>query len=154
MPFSFDIRLARDWSEAKAVLATGRCLPVPCVMVTHFARITVALVVTFAITLPLSRTLAELPSPDDVVPQCHKVFSEVGLIVHASASSKSRRIGSLEKGAKVRLAGERQEGGTVRPELTKQSDGSYWVKIKSPIAGWVLFAVQNDPNYRYLVPCD
>jgi hypothetical protein len=143
----------RDSSEAKAVLATGRRLPVRCVMVTHFARITVALAVALAITLPLSRTWAALPSSDDVVSECHKVFAEVGLIVRASPL-KGRRIGSLEKGAKVRLAGQRQEGGTVRLELNKQSDGSYWVKIKSPMAGWVLLAGQDDPNYRYLVPCD
>jgi hypothetical protein len=124
-------------------------------MVTHFGRIALALLAALALILPLSRTFAALPSADDVVPECHKVFSEVGLIVRASGSSKGRRIGSLERGAKVRLAGQKGEGsGTVHPQITKQADGSYWVKIKSPIPGWVLFAGQDDPSYRYLVPCD
>jgi hypothetical protein len=124
-------------------------------MLSRSRRIAVALVAIFTLNLPLSRAAAAMPSADDAIPECHKVFAEVGLIVRASGSAKGRRIGSLERGAKVRLAGENEQGsGTVHPVLAKESDGSYWVKIKSPMPGWVLFAVPNDPAYRYLVPCD
>jgi hypothetical protein len=94
------------------------------------------------------------PTGSDPLLECHKVFSEVGLVVRASASSEGRKIGSLSKGQKVQLDGEELEGtGAVYPMIKKSADGSYWVKIKSPKEGYVLYSSDDDPDYTYIVPC-
>jgi hypothetical protein len=82
------------------------------------------------------------------------VFSEVGLIVRASASSDGKKVGSLSKGQRVQLDGEELEGtGAVYPQMKKDSEGSYWIKLKSPTAGWVLYTSDDDLDYTYIVPC-
>jgi hypothetical protein len=94
------------------------------------------------------------PTGSDPLPQCHRVNSEVGLIVRASGSSKGRKIRSLENGTKVQLAGEALAGtGAVYPQIQKEKDGSYWIKIKTPTAGYVLYTSDQDPSYKYIVPC-
>ena len=106
-------------------------------------------------TASVKTTQAEIPSGSDPMQRCHKVFSEVGLIVRASASSDGKRIGSLEKGEKVKLDGEDLPGtGAVYPMIQTGDDGTYWIKLKSPKAGYVLYASDDDPNYNYLVPCE
>ena len=97
---------------------------------------------------------AAQPSGSDPMAECHKVHSEVGLLVRASASSKGRKVGNLSKGDKVRLDGESLAGtGAVYPMIQKDADGAYWVKIKAPKAGYVLYSSDDDPKYTYLVPC-
>ena len=97
---------------------------------------------------------AELPTGSDPLLQCHRVFSEVGLIVRASASSEGRKVGSLKKGEKVQLDGEELAGtGAVYPQIKTDEEGGYWVKIKSPKAGYVLYTSEDDSAYRYIVPC-
>lgn len=86
--------------------------------------------------------------------QCHKVFSEVGLIVRATASSKGRKLGSLSKGEKVQLDGEKLgETGAVYPMIQDGAEGTYWIKLKKPIAGYVLYSSDDDADYTYIVPC-
>ena len=94
------------------------------------------------------------PTGSDPLLQCHKVFSEVGLVVRASASSDGKKIGSLSKGEKVQLDGEELPGtGAVYPMIKNGADGEYWVKIKSPKAGYVLYSSDDDSDYTYIVPC-
>ena len=94
------------------------------------------------------------PTGSDPLDECHKVHSEVGLIVRASASSNGKKVGRLEKGAKVQLDGEELSGtGAVYPQMKKDSEGGYWVKIKAPQAGYVLYTTADDTDYTYIVPC-
>ena len=73
-----------------------------------------------AALLPAS---AELPTGSDPLLQCHKLHSEgVGLVVRASASSKGRKLGTLEAGQKVKLDGEELPGtGAVYPIIKTDS---------------------------------
>lgn len=87
--------------------------------------------------------------------ECHKVFSEVGLIIRAEASSESRKVGRLAKGAKVKLAGEvLKDTGAVYPEIQVDDAGAYWIRIKAPQRGYVLYGSKDDPEYSYIVPCE
>ena len=103
----------------------------------------------------LHNAAAELPTGSDPMAKCHKLHSDgVGLVVRASASSKGRKIGSLEAGEKVQLDGEELPGtGAVYPMIKTDSDGGYWIKIKKPTDGYVLLASEDDPDFRYLIPC-
>ena len=108
-----------------------------------------------ALTAALGSSIeAAPPTGSDPLLECHRVFSEVGLIVRASASSKGKKIGRLEKGAKVMLDGEELSGtGAVYPMIKKDSEGGYWIKIKSPEEGYVLYTSEDDTDYTYIVPC-
>jgi len=76
------------------------------------------------------------------------------LLIRATASSKGRKAGSLQKGQKVKLDGESLAGtGAVYPMVKKDGDGAYWVKIKAPKEGYVLYSSDDDPEYTYIVPC-
>lgn len=97
---------------------------------------------------------AEAPTGSDPLLECHRVFSEVGLIVRTAASSQGRKIGSLKKGEKVMLEGEELSGtGAVYPQMKKDKEGGYWIKIKVPYEGYVLYTSDDDTEYRYIVPC-
>lgn len=97
---------------------------------------------------------AEAPTGSDPLAECHRVFSEVGLIVRATASSNGKKVGRLEKGEKVQLDGEELSGaGAVYPMMKKDSTGGYWIKIKAPKEGYVLYTSADDTEYRYIVPC-
>ncbi len=103
----------------------------------------------------LHNASAELPTGSDPLAECHKVESEVGLLIRAGASSDSRKLGSLKRGQEVQLDGEElTDAGAVYPMIKTSSDGGYWVKIKAPKAGYVLYATKDDPDFRYLVPCE
>ena len=94
------------------------------------------------------------PTGSDPMTQCHKVHSDVGLLVRATASSKGKKLGSLSKGDRVQLDGEELAGtGAVYPMIKKDADGAYWVKIKAPKEGYVLYSSDDDPEYTYIVPC-
>jgi len=102
----------------------------------------------------INSAAAQVPTGSDPLPQCHRVHSEVGVVVRASGSSKGRKIRSLENGTTVQLAGEALAGtGAVYPQIQKEKDGSYWIKIKTPTAGYVLYTSDQDPSYKYIVPC-
>ncbi|MFN2475700.1 MAG: SH3 domain-containing protein [Chthoniobacterales bacterium] len=97
---------------------------------------------------------AQLPTGDEVMTRCQKLHSDgVGLIVRAKGSSKGKKIGSLQAGEKVQLGGEDNGPDLVRPAIQVEADGSYWIQIKKPLAGWVLFASKADPKFHYLIPC-
>ncbi len=97
---------------------------------------------------------AEAPTGSDPLLECHRVNSEVGLLIRASASSSGRKVGSVKKGDKVKLDGEELAGtGAVYPQMKKDKDGGYWVKIKAPAEGYVLYTSDDDTDYRYIVPC-
>jgi hypothetical protein len=94
------------------------------------------------------------PTGSDPLAECHKVHSEVGLLIRATASSSGKKVGSLSKGEKVQLDGEELAGtGAVYPMMKKDSDGAYWVKIKAPKEGYVLYTSDDDLDYKYIVPC-
>ena len=113
-----------------------------------------SLAIVCVASLVIGTAVSELPTGSDPLLQCHRVFSEVGLLVRASASSKGRKVGSVKKGDKVQLDGEELSGtGAVYPQMKTDDDGGYWVKIKSPVAGYVLYTSEDDPEYRYIVPC-
>ena len=99
-------------------------------------------------------TGAAQPTGSDPMTEYHKVYSEVGLLIRATASSKGRKIGSLQKGQKVKLDGESLAGtGAVYPMMKKDAEGAYWVEIKAPKEGYVLYSSDDDPEYTYIVPC-
>lgn len=103
----------------------------------------------------IETVVAELPTGSDPMAECHKVFSEVGLVIRTGPSSDAKKIGSLQKGARVKLDGEILKGtGAVYPMIQDGPDGSLWIKLKAPKAGYVLLASEDDPDYRYLVPCE
>ena len=105
------------------------------------------------LTLGLRADAAQ-PTGSDPMEECHKVFAEVGLLVRASPSSGGKKVGSLAKGEKVRVDGETLEGtGAVYPMIKKDSEGAFWVKIKAPKAGYVLYSSADDADYTYIVPC-
>ncbi|HEX8313067.1 MAG TPA: SH3 domain-containing protein [Chthoniobacteraceae bacterium] len=112
-----------------------------------------ALAITFT---ALYQATAELPTGSDPLLQCHKLHSDgVGLVIRATASAKGRKLGTLEAGKKVKLDGEELPGtGAVYPMIKTDAEGGYWIKIKSPIAGYVLYASQDDEDFRYLIPCE
>ena len=102
----------------------------------------------------IATAAAEAPTGSDPLTQCHRVNSEVGLLIRASASSNGRKVGSVKKGDKVQLDGEELAGtGAVYPQMKKDKDGGYWVKIKAPASGYVLYTSEDDTDYRYIVPC-
>lgn len=109
---------------------------------------------TCAAALSSSSIEAAPPSGSDPLAECQKVHSDVGLIVRASASSNGKKIGRLEKGVKVQLDGEELSGtGAVYPMMKKDSEGGYWIKIKAPQEGYVLYTTADDTDYTYVVPC-
>lgn len=67
-----------------------------------------------------TRIEAAPPTRSDPLLECHRVYSEVGLIVRTAASSQGRKIGSLKKGEKVLLQGEELSGtGAVYRQMEK-----------------------------------
>ena len=117
-------------------------------------KLVCSLAIACLTSFSVATTRAEVPTGSDPLLKCHRVFSEVGLLVRASASSKGRKLGSLKKGEKVQLDGEELSGtGAVYPQIKTDDEGGYWVKIKSPTAGYVLYTSEDDSEYRYIVPC-
>lgn len=93
-------------------------------------------------------------SAQDQLNQCHTVNSQVGLIVRDEPSSDGAKLGTLKYGQKVKLAGEQVEGEPLVNARISKNGNENWLKIKQPFKGWVLYFVDDDPNYSYLVPCD
>lgn len=117
-------------------------------------KVIAALAVVAISLFPLQQTAAEMPTGSDPMLSCQKLHSDgVGLIVRASASSKGKRVGKLEAGEKVQLDGEKHGSDTVYPQMQDDSEGSIWIKLRKPTAGWVLYASPDDEDFRYLIPC-
>ena len=106
----------------------------------------VALVTAFA-------AAATAQAADLQLPQCHKVNSQVGLIVREAPSSDASKVGTLKYGEKVLLSGKPVEGDPLIHSKTTKVGNATWIKIKKPVHGFVLYSVDDDPAYRYLVPC-
>jgi hypothetical protein len=92
----------------------------------------------------------QLPAHAEPISSCQKVNYPIGLNIRSAPSSSSRRLRSIAYGLKVVLAGtpKRSETGspTVIPTTVKDSQGTTWVKIKSPVSGWVLFTTGSDTD--------
>lgn len=90
------------------------------------------------------------------VPRKHQVNAPVGLIIRSKPGTTGKRLGSLEEGAKVTLAGKAVEGDKTKviPVVTKD-DGDMdatWIQITTPKAGYVLYRAGGTAPYDYLVP--
>lgn len=92
---------------------------------------------------------------DEPVPACHRVNAPVGLVIRAQPSTTSKRLGALEEGLKVTLAGNADAKGLVTPVISKdaQEPDMLWVQISKPKAGYVLYRFAGTSPYDYLVPC-
>jgi len=105
-----------------------------------------------AMTIGLS---TQSPADAEQIPVCQKVNYPIGLNIRSAPNSSSRRVGRVAYGVNVSLAGTPQRSGmgspTVTPTTAKDSQGSTWVKIKTPVRGWVLFATGGDRDS--LVSC-
>lgn len=76
------------------------------------------------------------------VARCHTVDCQVSLIVHPTASAKSRRLGGIANGKIVTLDGKSAGGNMVYPIKVKDPEGTYWwIKITKPIKGYVLYSI-------------
>lgn len=127
------------------------------------SRSTKALVFSLvALSGAISQSNLQAQSSQDLdlvaLPIFHIVNSEVGLIIRELPDSTSARVGSLENGTQVRIAGEPVEGdplvwASVNPDLDDPS--STWVQISRPQAGWVLFQSEDSNGlYEYLIPIE
>lgn len=94
---------------------------------------------------------------DEPVARCHKVNAPVGLVIRSKPGTDGKRLGVLEEGAKVTLAGKAagDDQSKVLPALSKdaQDADATWVQISAPKAGYVLYRVGGASPYEYLVPC-
>lgn len=86
----------------------------------------------------------------------HQVNAPVGLIIRSKPSSKTKRVGSLEEGVKVTLAGKAVEGDKTKviPVVFKDAEDpdASWIQITKPQAGFVLYRAGGSAPYEYLVP--
>ncbi len=100
---------------------------------------------------------ATLAFADEPVARLHKVNAPVGLIIRSKPGTDGKRLGSLEEGAKVTLAGKAVAGdkNQVVPVVSKdaQDADASWIQISAPKAGYVLYRVGGAAPYDYLVPC-
>lgn len=94
---------------------------------------------------------------EEPVSRCHKVNAPVGLSIRSKPGMDGRRLGLLEEGAKVTLAGKAvtNDKTKVLPVVTKDAKDpdATWIQVSSPKAGYVLYRVGGASPYEYLVPC-
>jgi hypothetical protein len=85
------------------------------------------------------------------------VNAPVGLVIRSKPGTVGKRIGTLEEGAKVTLAGKvtADDKNKVTPIVSKdaQDPDASWIQISEPKAGYVLYRVGGTSPYDYLVPC-
>lgn len=85
----------------------------------------------------------------------HQVNCQVGLIIRSKPAYESKRLGSLEDGAKVTLAGKAVDGdkNKVIPVVSKDAQDAEvsWVQIAAPKAGYVLYKAVGAAPHDYLV---
>lgn len=86
----------------------------------------------------------------------HQVNCEVGLAIRSKPAYESKRLGLLENGDKVALAGKPVEGdkSKVIPVVSKdaQDAEAMWIQISAPKAGYVLYKALGTAPHDYLVP--
>ena len=87
----------------------------------------------------------------------YRVRCQVGLVVHAAPDAKSARVGTLKDGQPVQLDGKKAPGqGNVFPVVSNEKGtemaGVTWIKLKAPLAGYVLFQADDSAAHDYLVP--
>ncbi len=108
----------------------------------------------FVFAFCISATLA---SADEPVTRCHKVNAPVGLVIRSKPGTDGKRLGALEEGTKVTLAGKAvaDDKNKVLPVVSKdaQDPEASWIQISAPKAGYVLYRVSGSSPYDYLVPC-
>ncbi len=94
---------------------------------------------------------------DEPVARCHQVNAPVGLVIRSKPGTDGKRLGTLEEGAKVTLAGKAvaDDKSKVLPVVSKdaQDADALWIQISAPKAGYVLYRVGGTSPYDYLVPC-
>ena len=92
---------------------------------------------------------------DEPVARLHKVNAPVGLIIRSKPGTNGKRVGSLEEGTQVTLAGKAvaEDKSKVVPVVSKdaQDPDASWVQISAPKAGYVLYRVGGANPYDYLV---
>jgi hypothetical protein len=90
------------------------------------------------------------------VAQRHTVRCEVGLSIREKPSYHSRRVGLLENGDNVLIAGDKTDDPEiVWASLLPDADDSQtvWIQIVKPKAGYVLYhTTDSNGLYEYLVP--
>lgn len=90
------------------------------------------------------------------VPRVHQVNAPVGLVIRSKPSTKTKRVGSLEEGLKVTLAGKPVEGDKTKviPVVYKDVENPEvsWIQITKPQTGFVLYRAGGASSYEYLVP--
>lgn len=100
---------------------------------------------------------ATLASAGESVARCHQVNAPVGLVIRSKPGINGRRLGALEEGLKVTLAGKAvaNDKSQVIPVVSQdaQDPEASWVQISAPKAGYVLYRVSGASPYDYLVPC-
>lgn len=109
--------------------------------------------IVFAGLLVVNSNALAGPARQEVrCPSSHTVNAEVGLVVRAHPNSNSDRVGSVKYGQVVRVVGDKVEGakGIIASLIEdKQTPGTWWVKIKDPYVGFVLYKAD---GYQYLTP--
>lgn len=86
------------------------------------------------------------PPPADAAARCRFVVNPAeGLVIRASASSTSNRVGGVGRGERVTL--------TTNP-ATRQTDsaGRNWIQISRPQAGWISNGFSNGPSNLIFCP--
>ncbi len=115
-----------------------------------FLRVACATVFVFASTLVLGDEAA--------VARQHKVNAPVGLVIRSKPSTTGKRLGAIEEGTKVTLAGKAVEGDKTKvvPVVSKddQDIDASWIQITAPKAGYVLYRAGGSAPYEYLVPVE
>lgn len=93
---------------------------------------------------------------EEPVASCHQVNAPVGLVIRSAPGTDGKRLGSLEEGTRVTLAGKAVEGdyNKVVPVVSKdaQDPEASWIQISAPKSGYVLYRTGGVAPYDYLVP--
>lgn len=96
-------------------------------------------------------------SGEEPVARSHKVNAPVGLVIRSKPGTDGKRLGALEEGLKVTLAGKAvaNDKNKVLPVVSQdaQDKDATWIQISAPKAGYVLYRVSCVSPYDYLVPC-
>ena len=108
----------------------------------------------------LRRVYQKAASDEDHSPLArdYKVRCQVGLVVHTIPDVKGHRVGTLENGQNVQLAGKKAPGaGNVFPIVSLDrspgvSKSVSWIKIKAPLQGYILFTADENSDHDYIVP--
>jgi hypothetical protein len=125
-------------------------------MTAHRMTRSLLLRASFACVLLLSAASASAYG-DEPVARCHQVNAPVGLVIRSKPGTDGKRLGALEQGVKVTLAGKAvpTDKQLVIPVVSQDAQDleASWIQISAPKAGYVLYRVAGTSPYDYLVPC-